>query len=96
MKTSLTAIQLLTVLWVTTFLCGCYGYRTVILMRNVPAGSFIQASDLLERRGRSWTLLPEDFVTDPSQIVGHKALTPLQAGSDVHLADLSSFAGAAK
>ena len=64
-----------------------YHYKPLVPLHDIPAGTVIQNSDL--RTGECWTQRPEDYATERSWVVGHKALRPLRGGGDIHYSDVT-------
>ena len=62
-------------------------YKTIVPLGSYPVGHVIQADDF--RRGDFWSTDVLDYATDPSQVIGHVVLKPIQGGGNVRLSDVS-------
>jgi flagella basal body P-ring formation protein FlgA len=65
----------------------------LIAVRDIPAGTVLQHSDLKLDHG--WTLHGEDSdcLSDPENVLGHKTLRPLVKGETVHVTDIEGIEG---
>ena len=64
-----------------------YHYSTLVPKGTIPAGEVIQKNELT----RGWLMSTDklDLATDPSTVIGHKALKQLPGGSNIHLSDVA-------
>lgn len=64
-------------------------YITVDPIVDIPVGAIIKESNLDPQRGEFWSTEEEGFITDPEQAIGHVAMKPLHAGSNIRLSDIN-------
>ena len=78
-------------------LAGChlndhYNGNMLIAVRDIPAGTVLQRSDL--RLDHGWTLLHSEdtsCLSDPVNVLGHKTLHPLAKGQTLHASNIEGL-----
>ena len=63
-------------------------YKTLTPNHDIPPGTVLQESDF-GQMGECWSFEAWDVATDPSRVIGHRALKPLYAGSRFLNSDIS-------
>ena len=78
-------------------LAGCrfndhYNGNILIAVRDIPAGTVLQHSDL--RLDHGWTLLHSEdtsCLSDPLRVLGHKTLHTLAKGETLHASNIEGL-----